>query len=301
MKVMIVGAAGQVGSDLASAIREHGDEVIALGRTALDVSQPDMVRNIIAAHAPAVVVNCSVYHPVDECELHPDASLTVNALGPLHLARACRDHGAALLHFSSDYVFDGESDRPYLESDPATPRSVFGISKVAGEQFIRANLPQHYIVRTSGLYGLAGSRVKKGNFVETMLRLGREKGKVRVVNDLRMAQTSTHNLARQAVALIHSQHYGTFHAADHGDLSWYEFALMIFRCVGMKVEVTPVPATEMPALAHRPRYSVLANRHLQQVGLDRMQPIEQALQHYLQARQAGAPLAAAGKPQSVSV
>ena len=169
---------------------------------------------------------------------------------------------AAVVHFSSDYVFDGELGRAYTEDDATTPVSVFGVSKVAGEQFLRTVLRRHFIIRTSGLYGLVGSRVKKGNFVETMLRLGGQNGRVRVVNDLRMAQTNTQNLAKQILALINTEHYGTYHASDHGDYSWYEFALKIFEYSGMDVEVTPVSWRDMPAIAPRPRYSVLENRRL---------------------------------------
>jgi dTDP-4-dehydrorhamnose reductase len=162
---------------------------------------------------------------------------------------------------------------------------VFGVSKVAGEQLLRAVLPRHFIIRTSGLYGVAGSRVKKGNFVETMLRLGGRDGHVRVVDDLRMAQTYTGNLAKQILSLIRTEHYGTYHASDHGDYSWYEFAQKIFEYAGMRVEVTPVSWRDMPSVAVRPRYSVLENRRLKALGLDQMQPIDTALRAYLSSRE----------------
>jgi dTDP-4-dehydrorhamnose reductase len=222
---------------------------------------------------------------VDECENNPDRSFAVNAIAVRDLALAAKDLGSSLVHFSSDYVFDGELGRPYVEEDIPTPISVFGASKVAGEQMLRAVLPRHFIIRTSGLYGLSGSRVKRGNFVETMLRLGKKDGIVRVVDDLRMAQTSTENLVRQTLALAQTHHYGTYHASDHGDYSWYEFAKKIFEFAGMNVTVTPVSWRAIPALAPRPRHSVLENRHLQSLGLDIMQPIDTALQGYLKARE----------------
>jgi len=190
-----------------------------------------------------------------------------------------------LVHLSSDFVFDGEQGRPYCEEDAVRPLSVFGASKVAGEQLLRAVLPSHFIIRTSGLYGLTGSRVKRGNFVETMLRLGKQNGEVRVVNDLRMAQTSTQNLAKQVLVLIRTKNYGTYHATDHGDYSWYEFSKKIFEYSRMSVTVTPVSWREMPQAAPRPRYSVLENRRLKELGLDQMQPIDTALQAYLTARE----------------
>jgi dTDP-4-dehydrorhamnose reductase len=285
MRVMIIGAGGQLGSDLAEALRGSQDTVIPLARKDLDVTEPSAIGEKLAEHVPDVILNCSVYHPVDECEGHPDRSFAVNATAVRELGLAAKEIDAAVVHFSSDYVFDGELGRAYSEDDATTPVSVFGVSKVAGEQLLRTVLPRHFIIRTSGLYGLVGSRVKRGNFVETMLRLGSQNGHVRVVNDLRMAQTNTRHVAKQALSLIRTEHYGTYHASDHGDYSWYEFALKIFEYSGMDVEVTPVSWRDMPAVAPRPRYSVLENRRLMALGLDQMQPIDVALQAYLSSRE----------------
>jgi dTDP-4-dehydrorhamnose reductase len=285
MRVMIIGAGGQLGSDLVDALRESQDTVIPLARKDLDVTEPSAIREKLAEHVPDVILNCSVYHPVDECEGHPDRSFAVNATAVRDLGLAAKEVNAAIVHFSSDYVFDGELGRAYSEDDATTPVSVFGVSKVAGEQLLRTVLPRHFIIRTSGLYGLVGSRVKRGNFVETMLRLGSQNRRVRVVNDLRMAQTNTRHVAKQVLSLIRTEHYGTYHASDHGDYSWYEFALKIFEYSGMDVEVTPVSWRDMPAVAPRPRYSVLENRRLMALGLDQMQPIDVALQAYLTSRE----------------
>jgi dTDP-4-dehydrorhamnose reductase len=285
VRVIVIGATGQLGSDLVQAFREDREDVIPLSRKDLDITQPPAVREALDQYRPEVIVNCSVYHPVDDCETRPDLAFAVNATAVRELGLAARECGAAVVHFSSDYVFDGELERPYGEEDRPNPQSVFGVSKVAGEQLLRAVLPRHFIVRTSGLYGVAGSRVKKGNFVETMLRLGGRDGHVRVVNDLRMAQTYTGNLARQILALIRTDHYGTYHASDHGDHSWYEFAQKIFEYAGMKVEMTPVSWRDMHSVAMRPRYSVLENRRLKALGLDQMQPIDTALQAYLRSRE----------------
>jgi dTDP-4-dehydrorhamnose reductase len=285
VRIVIVGGDGQVGSDLAHVLRGGDEDVVALVRSALDVTERSTLRDQLAQYEPDVIINCSVYHPVDDCETNPDRSFAVNATAVRDLGLAAKDLQASLVHFSSDFVFDGELGRPYSEDDSPRPLSVFGASKFAGEQLLRTVLPSHFIIRTSGLYGLTGSRVKRGNFVETMLRLAKRDGQVRVVNDLRMAQTSTRNLANQAVALIRTKHYGTYHASDHGDYSWYEFAKRIFDYSGMKVTVTPVSWRDMPSAAPRPRYSVLENRRLQALGLDHMQPIDVALQGYLKARE----------------
>jgi dTDP-4-dehydrorhamnose reductase len=282
---VIVGGGGQVGSDLAHVLRGGDEDVVALVRSALDVTERSTLRDQLAQYEPDVIINCSVYHPVDDCETNPDRSFAVNATAVRDLGLAAKHLQASLVHFSSDFVFDGKLGRPYSEDDSPRPLSVFGASKFAGEQLLRTVLPSHFIIRTSGLYGLTGSRVKRGNFVETMLRLAKRDGQVRVVNDLRMAQTSTRNLANQAVALIRTKHYGTYHASDHGDYSWYEFAKRIFDYSGMKVTVTPVSWRDMPSAAPRPRYSVLENRRLQALGLDHMQPIDVALQGYLKARE----------------
>ena len=284
MRIVIIGGEGQVGSDLAEVLRGEDEDVVALTRADLDVCERATLRDKLARHEPEVIINCSVYHPVDECETNPSRSFAVNAIAVRDLGLAARELRAALVHFSSDFVFDGELGRPYGEDDSPRPLNVFGASKVAGEQLLRTVLPAHFIIRTSGLYGLTGSRVKRGNFVETMLRLGRQDGEVRVVNDLRMAQTSTRNLAKQTLALIRTTHYGTHHASDHGDYSWYEFARKIFDYAGMQVTVTPVSWRDTRSLAPRPSYSVLENRRLQALGLDQMLPIDVALQEYLKAR-----------------
>jgi dTDP-4-dehydrorhamnose reductase len=287
MRIIILGSNGQVGTDIARLLGDTRHEFVALSRRDLDVTQRPLLRETLAKHQPNVIINCSVYHPVDDCEANPELAFAVNATAVRDLAVAAKDLQACLVHFSSDYVFDGEQTRPYNEEDVVRPRSVFGISKVAGEQLLRETLPNHFIIRTSGLYGLTGSRVKKGNFVETMLRLGKENGKVRVVSDLRMAQTSTENLAEQVLSLIHTKNFGTYHASDHGDHSWYEFAKMIFEYSGLNVEIQPVSWRDMSPQAPRPRYSVLENRRLKELGLDHMQPIGVALERYLEARKDG--------------
>jgi dTDP-4-dehydrorhamnose reductase len=285
LRIVIVGGHGQVGSDLALVFRHSHEDFVVLGRSDLDITQKLLLCDKLAKYGPDVIINCAVYHPIDECETDPERSFAVNAIAVHDLGLAAKQLGASVVHFSSDYVFDGELDRPYCEEDTPNPISVFGVSKVAGEQLLRATLPNHFIIRTSGLYGLTGSRAKRGNFVETMLRLAKQTGEVRVVNDLRMAQTSTQNLARQVLALMRTKNYGTYHASDHGDYSWYEFAKKIFDCSKMNVTVKPVSWREMPSLAPRPKYSVLENRRLMALGLDQMQPIDVALQAYLKARE----------------
>jgi dTDP-4-dehydrorhamnose reductase len=300
MRIVIVGGNGQVGSDLARVLRDTHEDFVTLTRNDLDITERLTLGDKLGKYNPDVIINCAVYHPVDECETNPDRSFAVNAIAVRDLGLAAKDLHASMVHFSSDYVFDGEQERPYCEEDSLKPLSVFGVSKVAGEQLLRAVLPNHFIIRTSGLYGLTGSRVKRGNFVETMLRVGQQNGKVRVVSDLRMAQTSTQNLAKQVLALIRTKNYGTYHASDHGDYSWYEFAQRIFDYSRMNVAVSPVSWRDMPAVAPRPKYSVLENRGLKRLGLDQMQPIDIALRAYLKAREEIS-LSQSSQPQRASL
>jgi dTDP-4-dehydrorhamnose reductase len=281
---MLIGAGGQLATDLVQVLRESGEDILALTQEDLDITNVSALRGALAQYRPEVVLNCSVYHPVDDCEVHAEQSFAVNALAVRDLGLAAKDSRAVVVHFSSDYVFDGELGHPYREEDTPNPTSVFGVSKLAGELLLRAVLPRHFIIRTSGLYGLAGSRVKRGNFVETMLRLGSQKGRVRVVNDLRIAPTYTRNLAKQVYTLLGTEHFGTYHASDHGDYSWFEFAQKIFAYASLNVEVTPVSWREMPMAAPRPRYSVLENGRLKALGLDQMQAVDVALQAYLRSR-----------------
>ncbi len=166
MRIVIIGGSGQVGSDLARVLRDMHEDVWALSRSDLDITEKLALSDKLGKHNPDVIINCSVYHPVDECETNPGRSFAVNAIAVRDLGLAAKDLHASMVHFSSDYVFDGEQGRPYCEEDSLRPLSVFGVSKVAGEQLLRAVLPNHFIIRTSGLYGLTGSRVKGGNFVE---------------------------------------------------------------------------------------------------------------------------------------
>lgn len=286
MRIVVLGAHGQVGTDFVKAAVDAGHQCIALGRAQLDVTDGNALRQCLPHHRPEAIVNCTVFHPLEQCEQDPATSMAVNALALRDLGIASAESGASVLHFSSDFVFGGELRRPYTEEDLPAPRSVFGACKLAGEHLLAAACERHFILRTSGLYGHAGSRVKKGNFIETMLRLGRQNGRVRVIADVRTSPTATIHLARQAVALLQTSSYGTYHAADHGDVSWCEFARMIFRLARLDVEVEPSQARDVPGMSLRPAYSVLENRKLKALGLDVMQPVEPALEQYLTTREA---------------
>ena len=282
MRIALIGANGQLAHDLILTLNE--DTVSKLTHRDIEVSQYESVKTVLEPLEPEVVINTAAYHRVDEAEEHPDLATKVNADGASNLARVCNNLNAALVHLSTDYVFSGKKGEPYIEADEVDPVNVYGSSKVAGELDIQLSWHRHFIVRTSGLYGLAGSSGKGGNFVETMLRLAESGKPIKVVDDQVLTPTSTKGLAQQIGVLIRTESYGLYHATCQGQCSWYEFALEIFRQKGLEPDVSPQTTAESGAKATRPSYSVLENKGLKTIGLDRLIPWEEALSVYLEER-----------------
>ncbi len=252
MNILLMGAAGQLGADLTSALQDH--DVTAWDIGELDITDLDAVLKAVRAIKPELILNAAAYTDVDGCESHEALAYRVNALGPRNLAIGALETGAGILHISTDFVFDGEKRAPYLEFDPANPQSVYGKSKLAGEQAIREATPRHYILRTAWLYGPHGH-----NFVKTMLRLAGERDTVSVVDDQVGTPTSTQELIRAVLAVIGSRAYGTYHATCEGSCSWYAFAEAIFRHAGLDTTVAPISTEALNRPAKRPAYSVLDN------------------------------------------
>jgi dTDP-4-dehydrorhamnose reductase len=224
---------------------------------------------------------------VDDCEDEADRAFAVNALGARNVAVVAQEIGARLVHMSTDYVFGGEAEPrtiPYTEFETPVPLSIYGKSKLAGENLVRHFCLRHFIVRSSALFGVAGSSGKGGNFVETMLRLARERHELKVVSDQVLSPTYTPDLARKIVQLMTTEYYGIFHITNRGACSWYEFAREILKLAGIKTPVVPVTSDQYPQKARRPRYSVLDNYHLRLLGMDDMRPWQEALKDYLAAR-----------------
>jgi dTDP-4-dehydrorhamnose reductase len=285
MKVAIVGANGQLGSDLCRAFAEAGAEVCALTHEHIEVTSLASVREALGQLRPQVIVNTAALHHVEQCEQEPERAFAVNALGPRNLAVAASEAGAVLVQISTDYVFDGARGSPYVEADVPLPLNVYGNTKLAGEYFVRSIVPRHFIVRTSALYGHAACRGKGGrNFVELMLKLGAERGSVRVVTDETVSPTWTRELARQVVALASTDAYGLYHATAEGCCTWYEFAREIFEQARLAVRVEPAAPGEFPQKTPRPKYSVLENQALKKLGLNLFRPWQQGLRDYLAAR-----------------
>lgn len=287
MRILVTGAGGMLGQDLVPALRERGHEVLPLARADLDVTDLAAVRAAVQTLRPHVVANCAAWTRVDDAESHPDAAFRVNALGPRNLAVACYEAGAALLHISTDYVFDGRKGAPYREFDLPAPLGVYGASKRAGEELVRSLCPRHWIVRTQWLYGAGGP-----NFVRTILRLARERleaagpGRppepLAVVNDQTGSPTYTRDLARALADLVSSPAYGTYHLTNQGACTWYEFARTILTLAGMgAVEVRPVATAELGRPASRPAYSVLENHLWRVEGRVPLRPWAEALAAFL--------------------
>jgi dTDP-4-dehydrorhamnose reductase len=284
--VVIIGAKGQLGTDLQPALA--GFRVSGLVHGDLDVCDLARGRAVLGALQPDVVINTSAYHKVDVCEDTPDESFAVNASGAYNLARLAAELDFTLVHFSSDYVFDGGSRVPYREEDPARPISIYGTSKLAGENLVRAYSPRHFVIRSTGLYGVAGASGKGGNFVETMIRLGKA-GPVRVVDDQVMTPTATADLARAVAALLQREGdaavpYGLYHVTSAGQCSWYFFAKTIFAQCGMDVELSPITTAQSGSKARRPAFSVLDHGVWRRAGFAELRPWQEALADYLRAK-----------------
>lgn len=282
MNVAVIGSNGQLGNDVVNAFAENHDSVSSLTHADIEVGQFDAVRICLEKCSPAIVVNTAAMHHVDNCEIEPGNAYAVNAIGVRNLAAVTRDLGATLIHVSTDYVFDGRKDTPYVEEDAPLPLQVYGNSKLAGEFYARTLNPKHFILRTSALYGRHACRAKSGhNFVDLMLQLARTRGRVRVVNDEFVSPTPTADLARHVVALSRSDDYGLFHATSEGSCSWYEFAREIFSLAEVEVKLEVASPGEFSGKALRPHYSVLENRALKRIGLNVFASWKAGLRQYL--------------------
>ena len=284
MKYLVIGAGGQLGRDLVP--RLPGD-VVEAGRERADLTNVAMLRKALEDVRPDVVLNCAAYNLVDRAESEPANAFAANALGALDLARLCGERDCILVQYSTDYVFGLDSSRhsPYLETDLPGPISVYGVSKLAGECFVRASCPRHYVIRTCGLYGVWGSGGKGGNFVETMLKLASQGKPIQVVTDEICAPTYTADLADATVSILGSAPPGLYHVTNSGQCSRFEFAAEIFRLARMQVDLRPTTSAEFGARARRPGYAVLANAALSRYGLAPPRTWTEALADYMQERQ----------------
>lgn len=281
MKVMITGAGGMLAREL---VRQWTGrhEIVPLPHPELDITDFSAVRRAVDGIRPDTVVNCAAYNRVDDAETHLELAYRVNAKGPKHLAIAAEERRIPLVHFSTDYVFDGTAARPYCEYDPVNPINVYGRSKAAGETAVRDHTDRFYLVRVAWLTGYGGK-----NFVETMLRRGRESGTVAVVTDQIGCPTFCLDVARTLLPLIESGEFGTYHMTGNGQCSWFEFAVEIFKRANMpEVAVEPTTLAALGRPASRPKYAVLRNLMLELGIGDLMPRWQESLSEYLAGREA---------------
>jgi len=283
MKLLLLGANGQLGSDLLRVFRAAGDSVIPATHAEVDICSADRVSLVLGETKADVVLNTAAFHKVEECEKNPALAFQVNATGAMNLARACQQSGAVLVHFSTDYVFDGQKRAPYEETDLPSPLNVYGASKIAGEHLIGCNAERYFVIRTCGLYGVAGSSGKGGNFVENMLKKAMAGDAMRVVDDQVLTPTYTVDLAQATRNLILTQKFGLYHLSSEGECSWYEFARSILKLAGVDARLSPVKTTDFPSTVQRPSYSVLSKIKFRALALS-IPPWQDALSRYLKER-----------------
>jgi dTDP-4-dehydrorhamnose reductase len=285
MQAAVFGGAGQLGLELVRELRARGYGVRAWDRTQVDITDSGRVEEALAAAEIQVVFNAAAYNQVDVAEQEPQAAFLVNALAVRNLALACRQADARLVHFSTDYVFDGAAGRPYHEEDPTHPLGAYAVSKLAGELYAQAYLDRALIVRTSGVFGPGGLTTARGNFVELMLRLAGSHQPVRVVEDHVASPTYAPLLAARTIDLIERDCFGVFHIAGGTPISWFDFATMIFQAAGLKPVLRPTNEREYRTAARRPKYSALSNAKMERNGLTPMPPLQEALTRYFAERQ----------------
>lgn len=277
MKILVTGAKGMLGTALTAALKRY--DTTGLGKDALDITDKKAVEIAVEIYKPDVVINSAAFTKVDECESKADLAFLVNAEGPKNLALACKNRGMRLIHISTDYIFDGTKTAPYKEDDKVNPLSVYGRSKLAGEENIKALLDNHLIVRTQWLYGENGP-----DFVETIIRIAKDKDELRVVNDQQGCPTYTKDLALAVKILIEKGCRGTYHVANSGACTWYEFALEILKLKGLDKRVIPITTEDIARLAKRPLNSILSCEKLERDTGFVFRHWQEALGEYLQNR-----------------
>ena len=278
------GSRGQLGVELRAEFSARGYEVACFERSTVDITDGAAVERSIAAVDPSVVLNAAAYNQVDVAEKEPLAAFQVNALAVRNLAVACRNSDARLVHFSTDYVFDGTAGRAYREEDPPRPLGAYAVSKLAGELYARAYLDAPLIIRTSGVFGPGGLETARGNFVELMLRLAAQNNPIRVVEDHVASPTYAPALAARTADLVERGAHGTFHIGGGTPISWYDWAAKIFGAAGLNPPLKPTNEREFRTAARRPRYSALSNAKTEELGIAPMPSLDIAIREYLAAR-----------------
>jgi dTDP-4-dehydrorhamnose reductase len=288
-RAVVFGASGQLGVELVRELKSRQYEVGACDRAHADITDPAAVEKALAGFDAEVVLNAAAYNQVDVAEKEPQAAFLVNALAVRNLALACRQIDARLVHFSTDYVFDGAATRPYVEEDPTHPLGAYAVSKLAGEIYAQAYLDKALIVRTSGVFGPGGLTTARGNFVEIMLRLAGSSQPIRMVEDHFASPTFAPFLAARTADLLERGQSGVFHAGGGTPISWFDFAQIIFEVAGLHPALHRSSEREYRTPARRPKYSALSNAKMERAGIEPMPSLRQAVEDYFNERNRARP------------
>jgi dTDP-4-dehydrorhamnose reductase len=280
VRIVVIGSNGQLGSEFVG-LPDDKEVLFPLTHQQIEIEKLDRSREVLTALNPDIIINTAAYHHVSKCEQKPDLSFAVNAVGAWNLAKIAADLKCKLVHFSTDYVFDGQKRLPYCEEDLPNPLNVYAVTKLAGEYFIRNYCEKYFILRVSGIYGKVACRAKGGNFIMTMIKAAREREVVKVVDDEILTPTPVEQIARNTKDLISTDAYGVYHMTCQGECSWYEFAAQIFRILKLRTPLQACDHLEFPADVNRPLYSVLENKNLQTLRLDHFTEWQPALQTFL--------------------
>jgi dTDP-4-dehydrorhamnose reductase len=283
-KVVVFGCRGQLGIELSAVFTERGYQVTGFDRSQVDIGDSAQVEQAFAREDPGIVINAAAYNQVDIAEKEPVPAMIANGVAVRNLAMSCRQHDARLVHFSTDYVFDGTAGRAYSEEDKPHPLGAYAVSKLAGELYAQAYLDHPLIIRTSGVFGPGGLKTARGNFIELMLRLAAGGQPIRVVDDHVASPTYAPLLAARSADLVDRGLTGVFHAGGGQPISWFDYASLIFRIAGVHPEVKPTSEREFRSAARRPRYSALSNAKLERSGIEPFPPLETAVRLYMEAR-----------------
>src|SRR5438093_1988215 len=285
-RAVVFGSSGQLGVELVRELRSRGYTVHGFERKAIDITDRALVEKCLAGLDPALVFNAAAYNQVDVAEREPQAAFLANALGVRNLALACRQVDARLVHFSTDYVFDGAAGRSYTEEDPTHPLGAYAVSKLAGELYAQAYLEAPLIVRTSGVFGPGGLKTARGNFIELMLRLASAPAHqpIRVVEDHFASPTYAPVLAARTLDLVERHCSGIFHVGGGAPISWFEYAKLIFECAGLHPELQSTNEREYRTAARRPKYSALSNAKMEAQGIEPFPRLGEAVSRYLAIR-----------------
>ena len=275
MKLLVTGVKGQLGYDVVNEAYKKGIQAVGVDIDEMDITNAEQVDQVIKSGSYDAVVHCAAWTAVDKAEDMPDVCRKVNAEVTQNIAKVCKELDIPMMYFSTDYVFDGQGTEPWKEYDERHPLNVYGQTKYEGEMAVEA-LKKHFIIRIAWVFGKNGN-----NFIKTMLRIGKEKGEVSVVDDQIGSPTYTYDLAKLVVDMIQSDKYGIYHATNEGLCSWYDFACEIFKQAGMAVKVNPVDSNAFPAKAERPKNSRMSKTELDKNGFDRLPTWQDALKRYL--------------------